>query len=86
MKINEVIKLMKSLTNIEIEQLSANRYRIGLKEYDDEFKRVVCIIDDDSVEYCLEDLYNNGCNYEQIDFEQLNELQQFVKMLHSMGE
>lgn len=86
MKINEAIKLMKSLTNIEIDQLSANRYRIYLKEYDDEFKRVVCIIDGDRVEYCLDDLYNNGCDYEQIDFEQLNELQQFVKMLQSIGD
>ena len=86
MKINEAIKLMKSLTNIKIDQLSANRYRIYLKEYDDEFKRVVCFIDGDRIEYCLDDLYNNGCDCEQIDFEQLNELQQFVKMLQNIGD
>ena len=84
MKINQAIKLMKTLDNICIEQLNENRYKISLKEYDEDFKRIVCIIDHDQVEYCLDDLYNNGCNYEAIDFEQLKQLQEFVKILQNI--
>ena len=86
MKINKAIELMKYLDEIYITQLNQNRYEIGLKDYDDDFKRVVCIVDNDCVEYCLDDLYNNGCNYEQIDFEQLNKLQNFIKMLKNIGD
>ena len=84
MKINQAIKLMKTLDNISIEQLNENRYTIALKEYDEDFKRVVCIIDNNQIEYCLVDLYNNSCNYEAIDLDQLKQLQEFVKILQNI--
>ena len=81
MNINKAIKLMKSLDNIHIEHVGGNRYFVRVKEYNDDYKPVICIIDGDNIEYYLDDLYNNSSNVEEIDFDQLNILQEFVKML-----
>ena len=85
MRIDKAIKLMKSLENIHIELVEDNRYFVRVKEYDDDYKPVICIIDGDDIEYYLDDLYNNSSNVEEIDFDQLNVLQEFVKMLKNIG-
>lgn len=81
MEIDKAIKLMKSLDEIYIKQVDDDRYIVGLQEHDEDFKPVICIIDGKDITYCLGDLYNNGCDYEDIDFEQLGKLQKFVAML-----
>lgn len=86
MRIDKAIKLMKSLDNIHIELVEDNRYFVRVKEYDDDYKPVICIIDGDDIEYHLDNLYNNSSNVEKIDFDQLNVLQEFVKMLKNIGE
>lgn len=81
MNINKAVELMKLLDEFYINQVDDDRYIIGVKEYDDDFRPVICIIDGERIDYCLDDLYNNGCAYEPIDFEQLNKLQRFVKIM-----
>lgn len=86
MKIDKAIKLMKSLDNISIEIVDDNRYFVRVKEYNDDYKPVICIIDGEDVEYHLDNLYNNSSNVEEIDFDQLNVLLNFVKTLHGIGD
>ena len=81
MEIDKAIKLMKSLDEIYIKQVDKIRYIIGVKEYNDDFKPVICIIDGKDITYCLDDVYNNSNNYEEIDFEQLYKLQKFIAMI-----
>ena len=81
MEIDKAIKLMKSLDEIYINQVEDDRYIIGLRERDEDFKPVICIIDGKDITYCLDDLYNNGSDCEEIDFDQLGKLQTFVTMI-----
>lgn len=86
MKIDKAIKFMKILDEVSIEEVDKDRYVIRIKKYNTKFRQVICIIDCGQIEYCLEDLYNNGRDYEPIDFEQLNKLQQFTTMLQTMED
>lgn len=81
MEIDKAIKLMKSLDEIYIKQVDNDRYIVGLQERDADFKPVICIIDGKDITYCLDDLYNNGCDSEAIDFDQLYKLQKFIAMI-----
>ena len=86
MKIDKSIKFMKCLDDVTILEKLNGSYDVMLKEYDDDLKPIVCNIDGDTITYYMSDVYNNSCDYEEIDFDQLNKLQEFVKILKEIGD
>lgn len=86
MTIDKAIKFMKCLDDVTILEQLDGSYDVMLKQYNDELKPIICNINGDRISYSISDVYNNGCDCEEIDFDQLNKLQDFVKMLKEMGD
>ena len=86
MKIDKAIKFMKYLDDVTILEQLDGSYDVMLKQYDDELKPISCNINGDTITYSMGDVYDNGCDYEEIDFDQLNKLQEFVKILKEIGD
>lgn len=79
-KLEKNLKLLQLLDKVNID-LQDDTYIISCKNYNYDYKEIIAVIKDKEISYRMSDLYNNSFNVEEIDFEQLNTLQEVVKLL-----
>lgn len=82
MKFVNILEFLELLKEIDIES-RGNCKIVRLKDYDEEtYKPLASYVDEyGNIDYCIEDIYNNGSDVEEIDLDSLEKLKLIINNL-----
>ena len=81
---NERLELLSLANKFKVTDRGEGRFEVEYHYCNDGYP-LSAFIDDDGIEYCVGGVYNNGCDYADIDIKALGELVKFCKMITEEG-